>query len=255
MVTYKEFARELVNHGIDKTIVDRLFQEYMTVKRKHLQDDYEKVILHAAKLSELILSLIKNKTTNKKIDIDNLHFETLFQEIRNYPKKSAEEVLFTLVIPRVARSIYTIRNKKNIAHVKKIDPDFVDAYYCISACDWIMSQLVMLFYRSNPEEARELVDSILEKKIPLIEEFENGTITILQHLPLKDKFMLALYHIYPRRISKEDLINMIKYDNPFYAERVLMKLENEILIHRNNKGNKLTQKGIEYVQNNILSIY
>ena len=28
-----------------------------------------------------------------------------------------------------------------------------------------MSQLVMLFYRSNPEETMELVDSILEKKI------------------------------------------------------------------------------------------
>lgn len=254
MVTYEKFANELVTQGIDKTIVDKLIEEYRIVKSAHFLDDHEKAILHSAKVSDLILALIKNKMTGKAEDVNNLHFNKLLEEVEKYPKSSVEEVILTLAIPRVAESVYTIRSKKNVAHVKTIDPNFIDSSYCVSACDWMLSELALLFLQTSPDEAQELISSILTKKVPTIEEFEDGSIVILKKdLSLKEEFLLALYHVYPRRITNENLIKTIQYRNLTYAEQVLKILEGERFIHQNNEGNKLTKNGIKYVEDEILT--
>jgi hypothetical protein len=254
MVTYEKFAEELAMQGIDETIVDKLIEEYRIVKRENLLDDHEKVILHSAKVSDLILALVKNKVTGKVEDINNLEFNRLFEEIRKYPKITAEDVILTLAIPRVAESVYTIRSKKDVAHVKTIDPSFIDSSYCISACDWMFSELALLFLKASPNEAQELINSVLKKKVPTIEEFEDGSIVILKKdLSLKEEFLLALYHNYPKRITNEDLMKILRYSNPTYAEKVLTGLEGERFVHRNNEGNKLTKNAIKHVEGEILT--
>ncbi|MCP8309425.1 MAG: hypothetical protein H3Z54_12165 [archaeon] len=250
MVKYEKFAEELITEGIDKTIVDKLIDEYRIVKNKYLLGDHETVILHSAKFSELILALIKNKVSGKSVNIDDIHFNKLCEEIRNYPKSSAEAVILTLAIPRVAESVYTIRSKKDIVHAKTIDPSFVDSSYCVSACDWMLSELVLLFFKANENEANELINSILKKKVPTVEEFEDGTIVILRKdLSMTHEILLTFYHYYPERLSNEDLIKLIK-SKKIYIH--LYRLENERLIHRTKEGSKLTKLGIEYVEDEIL---
>lgn len=253
MVTYEKFAKELVARGIDKTIVDKLIEEYRIVKREHLLGDDEKVILHSAKVSDLILALIKNEVSGKVLDVNNLHFNKLLEEVMKYSKSSAEEVILTLAIPRVAESIYTIRSKKNVAHVKTIDPSFIDSSYCVSACDWMLCELVLLFFKADANEANELINSILKKKVPTIEEFENGSIVILlKDLSVAQEIMFALYHYYPKRITNTNLTKSIKSDNRAYINRLLNKLENQKFIHQTHKGYKLTKLGIKYVDDEIL---
>ena len=250
MVTYEKFAKELIAQGIDKTIVDKLVEEYRVVKRENLLGDHEKAILHSAKVSDLILALVKNKVSGKVVDVNEIHFNRLFEEITKYPKSSAEEVILTLAIPRVAESIYTIRSKKDVAHVKTIDPNFIDSSYCVSACDWMLSELVLLFFKADPEEANELINSMLKKKVPTVEEFENGSIVILRKdLSMAHEILLTLYHYYPRRLSNEDLIKLLKSKKIYY---LLNRLENERLIHKTKDGSKLTKLGITHVENEIL---
>lgn len=251
MVTYEKFAKELIAKGIDKIIVETLIEEYRTVKKEHLLGDDEKAILHSAKVSDLVLALIKNKVTGKVIDVNDIHFDKLFQEIINYPKPNAGEVILTLALPRVAESIYTIRSKKDVAHVKTIDPSFIDSSYCVSACDWMLSELVLLFFKADPNEASELINSILKKKVPTVEEFEDETIVILRKdLSMAHEILLTLYYFYPKRLSNGDLIKLLKSKkiyNPLY------RLEDERLIHRTKDGAKLTKLGIKYVEDEILT--
>ena len=254
MVTYEKFSEELIKKGIDKTIVDKLLEEYRIAKREYFFGDYEKVILHSAKVSELILALIKNGILGKAVDLDNIYFNELFEEIRKYPKSSANEVILTLAIPRVAESVYTIRSKKDVAHIKTIDPNFIDASYCISACNWMISQLVLLYLKADPKEANELVNSIMEKKVPTIEEFEDGSIVVLRKdLSLSDEIMLILYYYYPNRINNSKLIKILRKSNPSYVKRLLNLLERERLIHQTKNGSKLTKLGIKCVEDEILS--
>jgi hypothetical protein len=250
MVSHGKFASELISKGIDKSIVEKLIEEYGIVKRAHLIGDDEKVVLHAAKFSDMVLALIKNKERGLLVDINNVHFNDLYEEILNYPKPTAKQTILTLAIPRVAVSIQTLRNKKNVAHIKTIDPCVLDSYYCISSCDWILSELTMLLYTSDPKEAKELIDSFVKKKLPLVEEFEEQSIVILKKgISLFNKILLIMYHFYPERLSNAFLNKQLKSSNLYGT---LKRLDNEKLIHRNDEGNKLTQLGIEYVERNLI---
>jgi len=255
MVTYEKFAKELIAKGIDKTIVDKLIDEYRIVKREHLRGDHEKVILHSARVAELILALIKSNVAGEVIDINDIHFNELLEEIRNYPKSSAEDVILTLAIPRVAVSIYTIRSKKDVVHIKTIDPNFIDSSYCVAACDWILCELALLFLKAKPKEASELINSMLSKKIPTIEEFENGSIVILKEdLSVKQEIMLTLYHYHPNRMINSDINKCIKStSNPSYVNKLLTQLDNQRLVHYTEEGYTLTRLGIKYVEDDILT--
>jgi hypothetical protein len=251
MVTYEKFVAELVSMGIDKSIVERLIDEYRVIKREYFLGDDEKVILHSAKFADLTLALIKNNETKTAVDINNIHFDGLLQEILNYPKPTPEKVLLTLAIPRVAVSVYTIRSKKDVAHVKTIDPSSIDSFYCVSSCDWILSEFVTLFYKSDPKEAQELIESFLKKKVPSIEEFEDESVVILQKgLTFAQELLLILYHFYPRRVPTPSLSKLVKSTNLYST---LQKLEGEKLVHRNSDGNRLTRLGVKQAEDLILS--
>ncbi len=140
--------------------------------------------------------------------------------------------------------------------MKLLDPSYIDAYYCLSAVDWIISQLLIIGIGSIDEvKIGELILSILEKKLPFVEKFDDGTLIFLADLPLKDKILLALYMKHPNRVSNKELCDMLK--NEGKKKSILAILSHlhrkEKLIHRNEAGAVLTRKGIDYVEKEILS--
>jgi len=251
LFTLEKFAEEMVNLGINEKIVNRLIEEYKEIKKAQFLNDHEKVISHAAKFSEIILALIESKVSGQSVNLDKIRFGNLFEKIRGYPKSNAEDEILTLAIPEVAKSVYTLRNKKDVAHVKTVDPDFIDSIYCVTACDWMLSELALLFLKMDEKASYELIYSVLEKKIPLIEEFEDGTIVILKKgLSRSDEILLALYHYYPKRISSLDLIKILKMSpNTIYVS--LKRLERQKLIHKAKNGSKLTLLGVKYIEENL----
>jgi hypothetical protein len=108
----------------------------------------------------------------------------------------------------------------------------------------------MLLYTSDPNDAKELIDSFVKKKVPLVEEFEEQSIVILKKdMPLFDEILVTMYHFYPQRLSNAFLNKQVKSTNLYGT---LQRLEDEKLIHRNLEGNKLTQLGIEHVENKLI---
>ena len=184
------------------------------------------------------------------MDINNIHFNKLLAEIVKYSKPNAEDVILALAIPRVAESVYTIRSKKNVAHVKTVNPNFIDASYCVTACDWMLSEIALLLYSTDSTEVSELINSMLKKKVPAIEEFEDDSFVILRKdLNLSQEILLTLYHYYPKRLSSAYLSKSLKSTNVYTT---LKKLESERLIQRNKDGNKLTTLGIAYIEDEVL---
>jgi hypothetical protein len=251
-MSFDHLIEQFVSKNLDKKLVDELIREYKEVRKQDFLGNVEETIIHGGRFSELILAFIKNFVSTKVIDIDDIHFDELLNEIYNYPKKTAEDRILTLAIPRVAASVYTIRSKKDVVHVKKIDPDFFDSSYCVASCSWMLSQLVLLFYTLNSKEANDLINSLLEKKIPFVEEFEDGSARLLeQDMPLDDRILLVLYNFYPNRKTPYFIAKTIM-SSPQYVKNQMISLEKALLTHTNSDGSKLTKRGIEKVEKEIL---
>lgn len=237
---------------INHSIVVELLKEYKEVKRAWFLNDPEKTILHSGRFSEMVMAALKNIFNGIVIDLNSINFDSLYNEMKNIPKSTAEEELLYLAIPRVARSIYTIRNKKRVAHVKTFDPNTLDGFYVLNACDWILSSFLLLYHTSDVKEVGRIIMSIVEKKIPFIQEFEDGGIVVLKpQLNFKWQLLLVLYH-HNRRVSNPELKNAIK---PKYTQLLttsLADLEKEKLIHRNKEGSIITKLGIQKVETDFI---
>lgn len=251
MFTLDDFIKKLLSLGVNEKLAYSLIDEYKKIKITQFLNDYKRCIAHAARFSELVLALIKGQKTGQSVNLDRIYFDRFYREIRSYSKSSAEDEILTLAIPDVARSIYTLRSKKDVIHFKTIDPNFIDSVYCVTACDWILVQLALLLLKISEKEAYELTNSILRKKIPLIEEFEDGSLQVLhKNLKKRDEILLILYYRYPRRVKNSELQKAVRTNVSVY----LPGLERERIIHRTKEGSKLTQLGIKYVEEQLLPI-
>ncbi|TET26555.1 MAG: hypothetical protein E3J73_04320 [Candidatus Bathyarchaeum sp.] len=239
---------------IDKRLTAELLKEYRMTKRHHYLEDWEKSILHAGKFSEVTLAVIKSILDKEVVDINNIRFDPLYQSVSKRKRVSAEDELLTLAIPTTAKSIYNIRNKKRVAHVKAIDPDILDSQYCASACDWILAEFVMLYLRSNPKTTGAVLCSLVEKKVPFVEQFEDGSLLVLKEgMTFKEEFLVALYQLGGRVVERELTRVLKKYAQLIHT--TARNLEKDRLVHINRQGVKLTRKGIKFVEDKLLSTH
>jgi hypothetical protein len=59
---------------------------------------------------------------------------------------------------RTARAIYTMRNKRNIAHIGQVDPNAIDLAFTAHGSAWIMSEFVRVATGVSMDEAGKVIE-------------------------------------------------------------------------------------------------
>ncbi len=127
--------------------------------------------------------------------------------------------------------------------------DSIDLEFVITSCNWVMSQLIIIFLFLSLEDAINITNSIMERKIPTIEKFENGEIMILKRgLKFKEALLLVLYQ-FPKRMNRQELNIILKPKKSSYISTYLNGLYNEKLIHLNKEGAVINKNGIKEIEN------
>jgi Mn-containing catalase len=139
-----------------------------------------------------------------------------------------------------------------VAHIGDINPNLMDATFVVSACDWIMAEFIRLYHMCDSNEAQRIIDSLVERKVPIIEEFGDALKVLTPSLSIPNKILLILYKKHPNYVSTSDLKKWIQTKSPSYISTALDRLENDTKVHRKEKENIITRKGIEYVENVLL---
>lgn len=152
------------------------------------------------------------------------------------------------IIPRSAKAIYTIRSERGAAHKSDdISPNNIDSEFVVSTCDWILSEFLRLYHTSDIKKITGIVNSLVEKKVPLIEEFEDDIYVLGKDLSTKDQILLILYHFRPKMVSNADLTKWTK-GYPQKTTTNLRNAENENLVYRKGKEGTITKLGIKRVE-------
>ena len=240
-------SNQIINQlltSINKSLVTDLLDEYATVKKKQVIGEWDDCLVHCGKFAELTLAIVKI-IYGEKIDKNTIYFDALYRELTTKPKCSADDDILLLAIPNAAKTIYTIRNKKKAAHIKAINPDFIDGTISSAICNWILSQFVLIKCKSNPKEVAKFIDSLIERTIPLIEEFEDDSLLVLnKNINFKDKLLLVLNYL-NKRTTNDEIKHKINVKYPKKLTTALSNLENNLLIHKNSSGVQITKLGIQ----------
>ena len=127
----------------------------------------------------------------------------------------------------------------------------MDAIFVVSACDWVLAEFIRLYYTNNSNDAQKIINRIVQRKVPIIEEFGGDLKVLKPELSVADKILLILYKKHPEYVSTSDLKKWIKTKSPNHITTVLRQLDHEAKIYRRNKENIITKKGIAYVERRL----
>ena len=171
----KQILQNELSKKIHPEIVKEILKEYEDVQNDFSTNDNIKILASSGRFVEMTLAGISYINDKILLDLNNIDVDKLYNKIKNLSRnKTGEDDLLFLEIPRVARSIYTIRSKKRGMHRKDLDAIIQDRIFIKYSVDWILSSFIFLFHTKSDKEIQGIIENIVQKKVPLIEEFEDG---------------------------------------------------------------------------------
>jgi hypothetical protein len=151
-------------------------------------------------------------------------------------------------------SLYDVRNNRNVGHVGgDVDPNHMDAVVVLSMANWIMAELVRVFHGLKITDAQQVVDTLVEVRIPVVWSDGGGIKRVLRpELKLHEQIVLLVSVSVPDVTSKE-LIEWIEEDDKAYFKKTLRNLHAKRLVEFNESTDKvkILPPGAKFVQDLI----
>ena len=144
---------------------------------------------------------------------------------------------------RVARSIYTFRNKRNIAHKNDVDTNTHDLAFMYQGAAWIAAELLRHATGVPMQEAGALIDILQAPAGTLVEEIAD-TRLVLADVSVRAEILILLHSHYPNAVLVESLLNSLSRRRAATVRNRLRDLHSEKLAHGDSdSGYRLTQTG------------
>lgn len=237
---------DLLTPGINSVIADKIVKHYTQMKHNYLLEKHGPTEVDGGQFVEAVARAIENEAFGSftpivhKIDIDKV-----FKRVES--KKGQLDESLRIDVPRTLRSIYDVRNRRGAAHLGLFDPNLMDSTYVISTCDWVMAELVRIYSSVTPEDAQSIVGTIIERKIPLVEEFEDDLMVLDPDMRMNEQILILLYKKEGKYIDADTLLRWIPKSTKKVIERSIEFLADLRLVHQNS-GSKITRRGIKVVE-------
>lgn len=146
---------------------------------------------------------------------------------------------------RTARVMYTLRNKRNIAHKNCVDPNSADLALLHQSAAWLTAELLRTASGIFMEEAGRLIEQLQTPVGTLVEEID-GTRLVHAKLNVSDELMVLLHSHYPEVIPVPDILRSLTHRSNGSVRNRLPELRAAKLIYGDSKkGYRLTTAGYE----------
>ncbi len=248
-----EVIRDQLSSNFPKELVGALLDCYLQLRSSFFRGDYRPSGLEGGRFAEVVLRILQQVTTGKYTPLGKPlpKFEKIVSALRSQPVDGFHDSI-RLHIPRTVQVILDIRNRRDIGHVGgDVDPNRSDAMLVMTGADWILTELLRLFYTSDLSEAQKVVDLLAERRVPLVWE-RAGELRILNpDLTLEEMILTLLYVRGTEGATPPQLQSWSQYGKGGYFYRMLRKLEERRFIHRAGKKYFITPRGEAWVEKTI----
>ncbi len=227
--------------------VKALLKHFNDARTFYSRRDWEHAISKTGKFVEVVLKCIHYFTTGNYITTVNVGKE--IDRLQGLPKQSFDST-FRLLIPRVCRVIYAIASNRGARHDKSdFDPNPMDASLSVTNMSWILAELVRYFHpgQLSATAAKDIVDSLVERKMPLIETVDGLTYIHKKGIKPREILLLRLTMIYPKRLTRQQLVDTVEAHgfSKQNARTTLNLLKKNLYVHENqNNELRLLQPGL-----------
>jgi hypothetical protein len=144
-----------------------------------------------------------------------------------YEQASGDES-YRILIPRVLRAIYGIRNKRGVGHLGLISPNEMDATLILYNVKWVVAEILRLESGLSPAETQAAIEQVVERETPLL--WKEGSVVRVSRkgVPAREQVLLLLYDKSPQ--TTDELREQCEYDNPSNFRKILKRLHSDKLL-------------------------
>jgi hypothetical protein len=244
-----EVRRGLVA-SLNAGLVDELLAAYQEAKRNFYLGGLRLSAVEGGRFCEAAFRLLQQRTT-KTFDRlgKQLDTELLVKQLVNLPPAQEPDSI-RLHIPRALRVVYDIRNKRDNAHLADgIDPNLQDATLVVVILDWILAELVRLYHAVPANTAQQMVQAIVTRTAPAIEDF-GGFLKVLRvDLEASERVLLLLYERGPQGATFGELESWVHPSMRTNLRRTLHRLEHDkAFVYGDGEAFRITRAGQKFVE-------
>lgn len=178
----------------DATLVDELLAAHEEVKANFFLGGLRLSEVEGGRFAEAALRLLQQESTGTYDPLGaSLDTESTIKALARLPRGSHPDSV-RLHIPRSLRVIYDIRNNRDAAHLGDgIDPNLQDASVVVAIVDWVLAEFVRLHHSVTPDEAQAIVEELVTRRAPVIQDFDGFLKLLDPKLGATDQCLVLLY--------------------------------------------------------------
>lgn len=202
---------------------DPLLNEYNGIVRNFMERKWSPSELSGGHLCEIVYTILHGHASGSYASAPQKPTDFV-SACRSLEKNTHVPRSFQILIPRFLPALYEIRNNRGVGHAGgEVDPNHMDATAVLAMASWILSELIRVFHNVTVEEAQRLVDSISERRVPLVWKTADVRRVLRPDLELKDQILLLLAST-PDGATRDELRLWLDYSDGKYFARMLREL-------------------------------
>jgi len=233
-------AENLLKQKFEAKRVLSVIQYFISSTQKFEQGDWETSLSKAGKFIEAVIKMLwvyasKTLPTKQKDFKAGVYAQKIIDQVNN---TEISEDGVRIEIPRASIFIYDITSNRGGRHDSdEIAPNEMDASTILPICSWILAKLVRFSTKKTVEveEAKKIIDSLIERKYPIFEEIDNRVyVNYKKFKSANECALLILYKIFPKRIAKNEFVDCLKRHGFKQTAIKFERLSNYIDIDKND---------------------
>ncbi len=206
-----------------------LIKEYNLIVQNYLEQRWTPSELSGGKFCEVVYTILKGFGTGTYNSIPSKP-SNFVDACRRLENVTGIPRSFRILIPRMLPALYEIRNNRSVGHVGgDVDSNKMDAQAVIQISGWIMGELVRVYHNIDIQTAQSIVDSLTERKLPLIWELD-GVKRVIKPKLKYPKHILLLLSTQNGKTDTDTLYKWLDYSNKTYYKKMLKQLHKDRLI-------------------------
>ena len=209
-------------------LVQELLEAHAEAKRNFYLGGLRLCEVEGGRFCEAAFRMLEQATAGTHTPLGkHVTTDRLIDRLAQLPATSAPESV-RLHIPRSLRVVYDIRNKRDAAHLADgIDPNLQDVTIVIAVLDWILAEFIRLYHNLSPNDAAVMVDMIVARTAPVIQEFQGFLKVLRPELPAGDFILLLLYQRGSKGAELPELLQWVRPSMRGNVRRTLDRLVDE----------------------------
>lgn len=212
-----------------------LLDEYNKIVGNYMERRWEPSEMSGGKFCEIVYTIIDGHASGTYPDTPAKP-ANFVAACRSLESNTHVPRSFQILIPRILPALYEIRNNRGVGHVGgDVDPNHMDATAVISMSSWVMAELARVFHDLDVSEAQRLVDSLVERKVPIVWQSGEMRRVLRPQLPLTDQ-ILVLIGSSSTSVGTDELFTWTGSSDRYYFNRVLRKFHDDRFVEVSADG-------------------